>query len=147
MGKLTIPASGLVYLDASPIIYSVEKIEPFVEVLQPVWFAAHEGKITIFGSELLLLETLVKPIQMGDVILETSFRNLLLASREYRLVPISLEVIELAIRIRADDKLKTPDAIHAATALANGCSLFITNDPVFQRIKGLNVALLSEVDV
>jgi len=41
-------------------------------------------------------------------------------------------------------KLKTPDAIHAATALSVGCSLFLTNDPQFKEIENLNTVVLSE---
>jgi predicted nucleic acid-binding protein len=41
--------------------------------------------------------------------------------------------------------LRTPDALHAATALASGCILFLTNDPVFKRVTGLSVVVLSEV--
>lgn len=36
MGQLALPTSGLVYLDASPIIYSVEKISPYQEIMQPL---------------------------------------------------------------------------------------------------------------
>jgi predicted nucleic acid-binding protein len=46
--------------------------------------------------------------------------------------------------VYVDAKLKTPDAIHAATALLAGCALFVTNDPAFKRIAGLPVGLLSE---
>ena len=87
MGQLTLPASGSVYIDADAVIYSVEKIEPYWTLLQPMWSAA---------------------------------------------------------RLRAQLGLKTPDAIHAATALATGCALFATNDKGFRRVTGLAVAVLSE---
>jgi predicted nucleic acid-binding protein len=47
--------------------------------------------------------------------------------------------------LRANHNLKTPDAIHAATALAAGCVLFVTNDAGFRCVPGLPVAVLSEV--
>ena len=41
--------------------------------------------------------------------------------------------------------LKTPDAIHAATALLAGCALFVTNDRGFKRVPGLRLAVLDDV--
>ena len=40
MGALSLPASGLVYLDTNPIIYSVEKHPVYWPLLQPLWQAA-----------------------------------------------------------------------------------------------------------
>jgi len=50
-----------------------------------------------------------------------------------------------AAQIRADHNLRTPDAIHAATALAAGVTGFITNDPVFRRIESLEVLVLDDL--
>jgi predicted nucleic acid-binding protein len=41
--------------------------------------------------------------------------------------------------------LKTPDAIHAATALACGSAMFVTNDGGFRKVPQLPVVVLSEV--
>jgi predicted nucleic acid-binding protein len=144
MGQLNLPASGSVYLDASVIIYAVEKIDPYVAMLEPLWQSASAGHILLLGSELLLLETLVKPVQNGDKLLEEAFRELLTNTQEVELVPISAPVLERAVQIRATTGLKTPDAIHAATALLADVQLFITNDPVFRRVVGLPVEILKE---
>jgi hypothetical protein len=80
VGTLILPTSGEVYLDPSTVIFSVEKIEPYWTLLQPLWQAAHAGQFALISSQLLLLEVLVKPLQNGDKILEVSFRNLLLHS-------------------------------------------------------------------
>lgn len=62
MGSLTLPTTGAVYVDANVVIYSVEKVEPYYTALQPLWAAAQAGSITLISSELLLIETLVKPL-------------------------------------------------------------------------------------
>ncbi len=143
MGSLTLPNGGLVYLDASPIIYAIEKIAPYALLLHPVWEAAQKGQIRLVGSELLLLETLVKPVQLADRNLETAFRSFL-RSQEMTLFPITTAVLEEAIQLRAIARLKTPDAIHAATARLTGCDLFITNDKIFERVSQLRVAALQD---
>ncbi len=145
MGSLTLPASGTVYVDANAIIYSVEKIEPYSTLLQPMWLAAQAGTISIVSSELLVLETLVKPIQQADAISEAIYRALLLASDELTLVPITLAILENAARLRASLRLKTPDAIHASTALHTRSAMVVTNDHDLRRVPGLSVAVVSDI--
>jgi len=41
--------------------------------------------------------------------------------------------------------LKTPDAIHAATAIVSGCVQLLTNDPAFRRVPNLAVVVLSDM--
>lgn len=144
MGSLIPQLSGLVYLDASPIIYAVEKVAPYAELLQPIWQSSGQYSPNFVGSELLLLETLVKPVTLGDQVLQRAFRHFLYA-RGMRLVPINTAILHTAVEIRAAYKLKTPDAIHAATALHSNCQTLISNDAIFRRIPNLNVILLDEL--
>jgi predicted nucleic acid-binding protein len=141
MGALSLPASGRVYADANIVIYAVEKIEPYASLLDPLWTKAHAGDLSIFTSELTWLETLTKPIRDGNAALEKLFRAFL-SAREVTLVPATLSIWEQAAHLRGVG-LKTPDALHAATALASRCSIFLSNDAVFQRVSGLSVTILS----
>ena len=145
MGQLILPASGPVYIDANILIYSVEKIDPYWTLLQPFWQAAQHGQFVVTSSELLFLETLVKPIKESDTVLETTFRQILLGSKEVQLTPITLSILEQAAHLRATIGLKSPDAIHAVTALTVGSTLFVTNDPVFTRVPALKVVVLKEI--
>ena len=144
MGSLTLPSSGIVYVDTDCVIYSVEKIEPFSTLLDQVWRSAKAGAIQVVSSELVVLETLVKPLKDGDTGLEALFRELLLNSEEVRLIPIDLDIVERAASIRAGTGMKTPDAIHAATGLQIGCAGFVTNDPGFRRVANLPVIVLAD---
>jgi len=143
MGKLSLPQSGSVYLDANCFIYSVEKIEAYYQLLKPVWIAAKAKQFEIISSELSLLETLIKPLRENDTILENLFRALF-NSHEVHLIPTTIAIWEQAANIRANNRLKTPDAIHAATAIANDCTLFITNDIGFRRVSNLPVIILGD---
>lgn len=144
MGALTLPESGLIYLDTSPIIFAVEKIPPYDNLLRPLWKPREDSPPYFVGSELLLLETLVKPVEAGDSLLQQAFRSFL-SAREMKLIPISTTILETAVSLRATLKLKAPDAIHAATALAMSCVALITNDPVFRRVPNLPVILLDDL--
>jgi predicted nucleic acid-binding protein len=61
------------------------------------------------------------------------------------MLPITQTELEKAASLRATTDLKTPDAIHAATAVLKGCVLFVTNDIAFRRVPGLAVTILSEI--
>ena len=145
MGQLMLPPSEYVYVDANTVIYSVEKIEPYCTILQTFWHAAQQGDFLVISSELVMLETLVKPLKESDTVLEHCFREFLSASQEVRLIPISLTILEHAASLRATSGLKPPDAIHAATALTKGKIPFVTNDPGFKRVSGLSVVILQDI--
>jgi predicted nucleic acid-binding protein len=86
-------------------------------------------------------------LKAGDSALasvETGFRALLQYASDVQLIAITHAILEQAASLRARTTIKTPDAIHAATALLAGCALFVTNDSAFRRIAGLPAALLSE---
>ena len=144
MGPLTLPTGGSVYVDANAIIYSVERIEPYRELLAPMWQEAKSGRFTLASSELVVLETLIKPLREGNARLEMLFRSIF-AAAELDLIPVTLATWEDAARIRAATGLKTSDALHAATALSAGCTLFITNDGDFRRVEDLPIVVLDDL--
>jgi predicted nucleic acid-binding protein len=145
VGELTLPTSGTVYLDANSFIYSIERIDPYRGVLDTLWQAVSLEQFTVVTSELTLLEVLVKPLKVGDVTTATTFRTVLRHSPDVQMLPITQTVLEKAASLRATMNIKTPDAIHAATALLNGCGLFVTNDSTFRRFSDLAVTVLSEI--
>ena len=144
MGPLILPTGGSVYVDANAIIYSVERIEPYRELLAPMWQEAGAGRFALASSELVVLETLIKPLREGNARLEMLFRSIF-AAAEMDLIPATLAIWEDAARIRAQTGLATPDALHAATALRAGCAAFITNDTDFRRVEGLPVVILDDL--
>lgn len=144
MGSLTLPTSGLVYLDANGLIYSVERVEPYRTLLQPMWEQAQDGNLTIVSSPVLVIEALTKPLQDGNTEIEMQYRELFEANA-VRMLDASYSVFEDAARLRAKTGLKIPDALHAATALQIECTLFITNDEDFRRVENLPVVVLDDL--
>jgi predicted nucleic acid-binding protein len=71
-----------------------------------------------------------------------SFYGLLSLYPNLHWIPLDLETADAVARIRAKYKLRTPDAIQAATALRLGATGFVTNDPVFGRVEGIETAVL-----
>ncbi len=144
MGALILPSSGLVYVDANPVIYSVEKHPVYWPVLLPMWQAAKGKPIEIVSSDLVLMETLVGPLKSGDTVLANDYEQLF-QQPQVRLLPISQVILREAARLRASTNLKTPDAIHAATAQLAAVALFVTNDGGFRRVPGLPAVILDDL--
>ena len=144
MGSLELPSNGPVYLDASAFIYSVERIEPYQALIEPMWQQAQAGQFTVVSSELVVSEILVRPLREGNKVAESLFRSLL-GANEVRLIAATRSLWEETARLRAETGLKTPDALHAASALQADCSLFVTNDADFRRVEGLPVTVLNDL--
>jgi predicted nucleic acid-binding protein len=144
VGTLTLPSSGLVYLDANPIIYSVEKHPVFGPLLQPLWHAAQAKSIDVISSDLVLMEVLIGPLKSGDAALERAYEQALFGT-DMGLLPITHLILREAAKLRTTTKLKTPDAIHAATASNASCVLFVTNDSGFRGTPGLPVVILNDL--
>ena len=144
MGSITLPTDGAVYLDSSSLIYSAERHEPYLGLITPVWQEAERGQLQLVSSELALAEVLVRPVRERNETLVSRYREMF-ASSDVRLVPSSPRTWEDAARFRADYGLRTPDALHAATALQEQCDLFITNDTDFRRVTELPVVVLRDV--
>lgn len=143
MGQLNIPSSAVVYVDTAVVIYSVEFNPDYWQLLQPLWAKLQANEISIASSKLTLMESLVVPLKNGNTVLINAYEQLL--SSQVTLIPISQTILKSAAQLRATTNLRTPDAIHAATALDAGCTLFLTNDRGFRNVPNLPVVILSEV--
>ncbi len=144
MGSLILPTAGLVYIDANGLIYSMERIEPYRTLLEPMWQQAQDGNLSIVSSPVLVTEVLVKPLQVGNTEIEMQYRELF-ASNAVSLLDAPHAVFDDAARLRAETGLKIPDALHAATALRAGCALFVTNDTDFRRVRELPTVVLDDL--
>jgi predicted nucleic acid-binding protein len=144
MGQLILPSSGIIYIDTSVVIYTIEGNPDYYSLLQPLWLKFQLGELEIISSELILMEALVLPLRNANTSLIQAYEQLLLSSG-VRLIPISQFILRQAANLRATTSLKTPDAIHAATALSVSCNQFLTNDKGFRNVANLPVVILSEV--
>jgi predicted nucleic acid-binding protein len=144
MGSMSIPASGRIYLDASAVIYSIERHPMFAPLLEPAWAAMVNGGCELITSELTILESMVAPIRARNQSLLAAFERAFDESG-LQLLPANRSVMLLAAELRASfPSLRAPDAIHLATAEIYSAQSVITND---QKLKGkgsVSVTLLSE---
>ena len=126
------------YLDATPVIYSVEQISPYAPVVDLRLGSA--GLIRI-ASELTRLECRVKPLRNGDNALLAEFDDFF-ANDISECVDLTRAVMNRAAEIRAKYGFKTPDAIHLAAACTAKCDTFLTNDHRLERFTELAIEVV-----
>jgi predicted nucleic acid-binding protein len=144
MAALIVPP-GVVYVDAQIMIYTVERHPLYAPLLLPLWQAAAGGRTQVITSELTLMETLVLPMRNGDAALQADYRRVL-SGAELRLIAVTRPVLLEAAQLRARTvSLRTPDAIHAATGMLEGCASFVSNDRGLRQVPGLPLVLLDDV--
>jgi predicted nucleic acid-binding protein len=96
-------------------------------------------------STITMLELLVQPYREGDQERIDRFYALLSTYPHLEWIPTTLDIADSAARFRAQYNLKTPDAIHAATALTSNATGFISNDPAFGRVSEVETLILDEL--
>lgn len=146
MGSLNLPLSSTVHVEAPAVIYAVEPHPLYAPLLRPLWQAVQAQSLQVISSELTLLESQVHPLRNRDTALQAAYERLLLSTPGVKLLPLTQEVLREAAHLRAATHgLRTPDALHAASALGAGCALFLTNDAGFRRVPGLPTVILDDV--
>ena len=121
MGSLNQALAGKqVYLDVNIFIYALEGMEPWASLLRQAFTGMETGEWQAVTSELSLAESLVRPFQLGRQDLVQLYRAALSNRDCLRLVPLDASILVSAARLRALHGFKLPDAMHAATAQAQG---------------------------
>lgn len=134
-----IPPGALITLDTAPIIYFLQDHPTFAPIFAPLFEAADRGDLGIVISAVTLTEVLTGPLQAKDEALAARYRETLTRSPGWELWPVDEEVAVTAARLRAEHRLRTPDAIQIATAIASRSHALLTNDRKLQKVTGLRV--------
>lgn len=135
----------IAFLDASALIYLVDGEASWVQATQAVVeeLAAEDPALEIAVSRLSFLECRVGPMRRGDQVSLDRF-DTLFAQADLLIVELNAAVIELATKLRATYRLRTPDALQAACCMQLGPDVvMISGDVGFQRVQGLQLRLVA----
>lgn len=112
--------------DTNAFIYLLQKHPSLKSLLHVEWMYSFITEIELLGKPG------IKPAELKLIrtVLKTATK-----------IPHNQDINELAISLKQRHIIKTPDAIIAATALANGLPL-LTADTGFMKIKSLNILLI-----
>ena len=134
-----------VALDTVGFIYFIEEHADYVPLVEPLFVAAGNRELEIVTSALTLLEVLVVPYRAGDRVLTERYEALLTRSRGVRLIEIDRRQLHAAALLRAQYRVRTPDAIQLSAAMLNRCTSFVTNDRRLPPIPGLEIVQLRDL--
>ncbi len=132
-----------IYLDACCIIYLHEGAPPFqqavVDRLRPL---KNNLDARLLTSRLSRLECRTRPLKEGNQLLLERYEAFFSSSR-LTLGEITASVVERATELRARYGFRTPDALHLASAVEQGVSLFLTGDHALARCTEVRVEVLT----
>ena len=95
-------------VDTAPWICLLEDNSVFVPKFAGLFEAASHGEIELALTTVTLAEILTGPYKAGQTALAKRFEAVL---STYRLVPLTTTVASLAAQVRAQYRLKLPDAV------------------------------------
>ena len=121
-------------LDTSPFIYFIEQNAVYLDVVREVMRLIDTQSLAASCSVITLTEVLTKPYQTNDQVLANQYRTILSGSRNLSVIDINAAIADRAARLRADYRLRTPDALQLAAALDSGCDAFLCNDRDLRRV-------------
>ena len=151
---MTEPAKrSAIYLDTNVFIYAVEGQDgPARSNAQALLRMLQRQDGSGVTSELTIAE-LLAPRGSGrsapPAALEKAYLDLLTAGEVVRLAPVSRHVLvaTAALRSRSASKLTLPDAIHLATALDEGCAIFVSEDGGYPDLAPMRRVSVSAADL
>lgn len=143
MGLMEDLGRGPAGVDTAIFIYFIEEHPHFLPLVEPLFRAADQGRIELTMSALTLLELLVVPYRKGDHVLASRYDSILTRSRGVRMVDITRDHLRAAAQLRAASGVTVPDALQLATAVAGGCTAFVTNDRDLPAVPGIRIRQLA----
>ena len=144
-GSAALRGRKRVLLDTSLWIYHFGAHPRFGAAAGRILGDLEAGRFTAIASELTLLELTVLPLRQGRQDIADEYELLLTHFPNFELVPLSRDILFEAAALRAEHGLRTPDAIHIATAIKSGASAIVTNDASWRRLPSIPVVTLQSL--
>lgn len=134
-----LPSGSTVTVDTAPIIYVLDGNETFAPRYLPLFAAAEQGRLSLIVSTITVAEVLAGPLGNGDEILANRYLDVMTGSPGWRVWDLTAKVAELAARVRAQTRLRLPDAVQVATALSSHSAALVTHDRDFESVEGMKI--------
>jgi predicted nucleic acid-binding protein len=131
-----LPEGAVLLMDSAPIVYFLEAHPKLAKVFKPLFERHAAGKIHFAVTTISIAEVLTGPLQSGNEALAERFRSIL---ESWQVVDLTADIAESAARLRASLRLKLPDAVQAASAIAINADALVTYDRDFSRVRSLRV--------
>ena len=134
----------VIALDSSIFIYHLEDHPRYAPLTEIIFDALEEGMNTGITSYLTLMEITTKPKAKGLPQVARDYEYYLTTFPNLTFYEMGLEIARKASDLRAVERIKAPDAIQLATAILYEATAFLTNDRIFEHVKGIDILILDK---
>ena len=132
-------------LDTSIFIYQVEANPRYAAFAHEVFAWIERPGHAAVTCTITMTELLVHPYLEQDEERVNAFFALLSGYPNLEWIAPDLQIADTAARFRAQYRLRTPDALQAATAAQSGATALIANDSAFARVDAFEILLLDDL--
>lgn len=127
-------------IDSVCLIYIFEQNKKYLDLAE---YLLRRDNVLCF-STMGVTEILTGVRKAKDEDLFQSYLEFFMHFDKLHILPVDFKIADTASILRAQYNIKTPDAIHLATAIENKASVFITNDKRLKQVKEVKVVCLGE---
>jgi predicted nucleic acid-binding protein len=134
-------------LDTAPLIYLIEAHPTYRLLVREVVRRIAAGRMDGVTSVVTLGEVLVQPFANADVRLQQRYRDYLLDSVGFMMLPVDAAPAERAVELRSRYRMRLPDALQIAVAIDQRCEAFLTNDRRLAQVTDLRVLVHDDLEL
>lgn len=142
--KKLISQSNKIALDSAVFIYFLENNPKFGGMSEAIFELAENDKLKIACSLLISIEVLTGYRKVKDEVAEHKFKSILKDFSNIEIHDFPEKLVNQTANLRVKYNIKTPDAIHLATAIEHKADFFITNDKQLKNVKEIKVLYLGD---
>ena len=134
----------VIALDSSIFIYHLEDHPRYAPLTEIIFDDLEKGMNKGITSYLTLMEIITKPKAEGLLQVARDYEYYLTTFPNLTFYEMGIEIARKASDLRAIERIKSPDAIQLSTAILHGATAFLTNDKIFERVKGIDILILDK---
>jgi predicted nucleic acid-binding protein len=142
--RARLSAHRKIALDTSLFIYQWEAHPRYSPLTDFVFTSIERSDLVAVTSTITMSELLVHPYRDDDMARVNELFAKFSAYPNLEWVAPGLEIAASAAKIRAAHRLRTPDALQAATAIEVRATAMLSNDPIFRRVSDFDTLVLDE---
>ena len=133
-----------IYFDTNIFIYIIEGSIQYQRTIDELTRSIIKKDFEAYTSYITLTEILPPLVKRANKDIISGTIEFIRGKGFFNLSSVHEEVCLQAGFLRGELGMKTPDALHVATAIHQGCTLFLTNDAGIRVPESMKLVLLSE---
>jgi predicted nucleic acid-binding protein len=147
MGRLieSLSSVSIIGVDTAIFIYHFEENPAYLALTRELFSSIEEGERKGVTSTITLMEIIVKPLALKQIDVARKYEAMLVNFPNLEIVDLDRDVIRQAARLRAEYRLRPPDALQISASMLCGAEAFVTNDGAMRRLQEkMDVLLLDD---